>query len=360
MIMIPVNVLDYRRLAKSKLPKNIFDFIDAGACDELTKKNNREAFDTLNFRPFCLKDVSSIEPSCSLFNQILPFPLLIAPTACHQLVDKQGEISTANAAKMCNTPMIVSAMSNKSLEEIASTSLHNNLWLQIYIFKDRALTESLILRAQKAGYKAIVITVGTPIIGKRDRMIRNPLIYPKHLTAGNFHSTIGNQKIYDFAAHELDPALTWRDIEWVQSMTSLPVILKGILNPYDANKACDMNISGIVVSNHGGRQLDTSEATLCVLPDIVKTVNKRIAVLIDGGIHRGTDIFKCIALGADAVLIGRSILWALSVSGQAGVENLLRLLKDEFEMTMKLTGCVSLQEIRNFKEYILRDIRHHE
>jgi isopentenyl diphosphate isomerase/L-lactate dehydrogenase-like FMN-dependent dehydrogenase len=344
----PVAVADYRLLAKRKLSKKIFDFIDAGACDEITKRKNRDAFDDISLRPFCLRDVSSIDPSVNLLGNKLSSPILIAPTAFHQLVHKQGEVGSAKAAKSCGIPMVVSSMSNISLEDIATYSMNDNLWLQIYIFKNRALTEALIHRAEKAGYKAIVVSVGTPVTGKRDKDVRNQFSLPPELSTGNFNSTVNREVIYHFTAHEFDPSLTWQDIEWVKSITTLPIILKGILNPIDAEKACHLNISGIVVSNHGGRQLDTAEATITALPDIVKTVAQRTMVLIDGGITRGTDIFKSIALGADAILIGRPVLWALALDGEKGVAAMLNILKDEFEITMKLTGCHQIQEIKNF------------
>ncbi|MBI2790873.1 MAG: alpha-hydroxy-acid oxidizing protein [Gammaproteobacteria bacterium] len=346
----PVAVADYRLLAKRKLSKNTFDFIDAGACDEITKRNNKEAFDNISLRPLCLRDVSSIDPSVSLLGTKISSPILIAPTAFHQLVDKQGEVASAKAAQSCGIPMVVSSMSNISLEDIATNSMNNNLWLQIYILKNRDLTEALIRRAEKAGYKAIVVSVGTPVTGKRDRDVRNQFTLPPGLSTGNFNSTVNSEVIYHFTAHEFDPSLTWQDIEWVKSITILPIFLKGILNPMDAENACHLNISGIVVSNHGGRQLDTSEATITVLPDIVKRVAGRTMVLMDGGITRGTDIFKSIALGADAILIGRPVLWALALHGEKGVEAMLNILKDEFEITMKLTGCPHIQEIKNFNK----------
>lgn len=351
--MDPVNIADFRVLAKNLLSTELFDFIDGGACDELTKQNNRKAYDSINLRPLCLRDVSKISTSIQLLDSILPFPIMIAPTAFHQLVDQHGEISTAKAAQFCGAPMIVSCMSNRSFEEIASESLHDQLWAQLYIFKNRVLTETLIHRVEQAGYKAIVLTIGVPISGRRDRDVRNQFRLPLKFTTGNFKSTVNEKIIYDFTSEELDSSLIWQDIEWVQSITKLPIFLKGILNPLDAEEACRLNISGIVVSNHGGRQLDTSEAAINVLPDIVKVVAGRTSLLIDGAIQRGTDILKAIALGADAVLIGRPVLWALTVNGKLGVQTMLTMLKDEFEMAMKLTGCCSIQEIKDLSKYII-------
>jgi len=348
-----VSVSDYKLGAKDKLPPKIFDFIDCGACDEITKQNNRNAFDSISLKPFCLRDVSHIDTSINLLGCALTSPILIAPTAFHQLVTVQGEISTAQAAYASGLPMVVSSMSNKSLEDIVKDSQHNNLWFQTYIFKNRELTKTLVHRAELAGYKAIVITVGAPITGKRDRDIRNQFILPPELSTGNFKSLANSEVIHKFTAGEFDSSLTWQDIEWVHTITNLPIILKGILNPLDAEKACQLNISGIVVSNHGGRQLDTTMATISALPDVVKVVDGRIMVLIDGGIQRGSDVFKALALGADAVLLGRPILWALAVNGKEGLEVMLNLLRDEFEVAMKLAGCRIVDEIKEFGHYLV-------
>ena len=352
--MDPVSVADYRELAKNILPTNFFDYIDGGACDELTKQKNRTAFDSISLRPLCLRDVFKIDMGIKLLGSNLSSPIMIAPTAFHKIADQQGEAATAKAAKQCGVPMIVSCMSNLSFGEIAKQSLHDQLWAQLYIFKNRSVTETLIHQAEKAGFKAIVVTVGVPISGKRDRDLQNQFSLPVELTTGNFKSTINDKSFNDFTAGVLDPALTWRDIEWVQTVTSLPVFLKGILNPLDAEEACRLNVSGIVVSNHGGRQLDTTEATIKVLPDIVNVVAGRTTVLIDGAVERGTDILKAIAMGADGILIGRPVLWALAVNGKLGVENLLTLLKNEFEMTMKLSGCRTIQDIKDYSKYIIR------
>ncbi|CEG56645.1 alpha-hydroxy acid oxidase [Legionella fallonii] len=354
--MNPVNVSDFRNLAKRTLAAEIFDFIDGGSCDEITKLDNKRAFDSIRLRPFCLRDVSKIDTSIKLPWINSSAPILIAPMAFHQLVHPQGESGTAKAAKTCGIPLIVSSMSNQSLEEIASQSQNPQLLLQTYIFKNRTLTEELVYRAEKAGYKSIVVTVGTPITGKRDRDIRNQFILPPQCTTGNFSSRVNDNLIYQFTAEEFDASLTWKDIEWIQSITTLPIVLKGILNPQDAETACQLNIAGIVVSNHGGRQLDTSEATINVLPDIIATVAGRTPVLIDGAIERGTDILKAIALGADAVLIGRPTLWSLAVNGEQGVESMLTLLKDEFEIAMKLSGLSTIQAIKDTGKELINGI----
>lgn len=346
--MEPVKLSDYRALAKNKLPTAVFDFIDGGACEEITKHWNRMALDRIGLKPYCLRDVSHLNLSVQTGEFEFPLPILIAPMAFHQLVDPEGETSTAKASASCRVPLIASCMSNRSLEEIALASTGNCLWLQLYIFKDRGLTASLIERAQHAGYTAIVITVGAPISGKRYRDIRNNFSLPADVSTGNFISNIHHEVLYHFTAQQFDDTLTWKDIEWLQSITRLPIILKGILNPMDAEEACKLNVSGIVVSNHGGRQLDTSEAAINALPSIVKTVNKRAIVLVDGSIEHGTDVLKAIALGADAVLIGRPVLWALAVKGERGLIHMLNLLINELEIAMKLSGCDSIKAIQQF------------
>ncbi|KTD51432.1 FMN-dependent dehydrogenase [Legionella quinlivanii] len=352
--MNPVKVADYRGLAQSLLRADVFDYIDGGACDEITKSNNRQALNEISIRPCCLRDVSSIDLSVTVFGSRLSFPLLIAPMAFHQLVDKEGEPDTSVAAKECGVNLIVSCMSNRSLEEIAGSAGSEHLWAQLYIFKDRALTQLLIHRIEQAGYKAIVLTVGVPVGGKRERDLRNQFSLSESLTTGNFKTEINKQPIYHFITEHLDPSLTWKDIEWLQSITRLPIILKGILNPVDAEEACQRNIAGIVVSNHGGRQLDTAESAITALPDIVRTAAGRTMVFVDGAIERGTDVFKALALGADAVLIGRPVLWAMAVGGKNELVNMLELLKDEFALAMKLTGCRTIQDIKNYTPFIGR------
>lgn len=350
LVTFPVTLADYRTLAKRRLSKEVFDYIDSGAGDEITKHNNRKAFCDIGLRPFCLKDVSKIDTSLDLLEERISLPIIIAPMAFHQLVDKDGEVSTAKAAKWHTIPMVVSMMSNISLEEISQQSMNDNLWMQVYIFKNRAITEKLIKRAESAGYKAILITVGIPQIGKRDRNIRNQFSLPIDLPLGNFKEVdmgLAPLSISDFVNTELDPSLTWKDIEWVKTITKLPIILKGIMNPGDAEEACRCNVSGIIVSNHGGRQLDTTEATISVLPEIVNRVRDRMLVMLDSSIWRGTDILKAIALGAHAILVGRPVLWALAINGEVGVRDMLNLLREEFSLSMKLSGCPTISEINS-------------
>jgi isopentenyl diphosphate isomerase/L-lactate dehydrogenase-like FMN-dependent dehydrogenase len=342
----------YRERAKALLSKEIFDYIDGAAGDEITNDRNSRSFDAITLRPLCLRDVSATETKCELLGRELSSPILVGPTAFHQLVNPGGEVATANAAKARGVPMIVSTMSNISLEEIAQQTGHDNLWLQSYIFKQRDVTETLVKRAEDAGYKALVLSAGVPTLGKRHRDIQNQFKLPADCTTGNFASRANDVEIGKFAADLLDPTITWHDVEWLKGLTRLPLLIKGILNPRDAERACELKLAGIVVSNHGGRQLDTSEATIAVLPDIVASVSRELPVLIDGGISRGTDVVKSLALGADAVLLGRPILWALAVDGENGVKALVKALSEDFETAMKLTGCRTVAEIRQFSKDI--------
>lgn len=351
---LAVKLEDYREIARNKLSAEIFEYIDGGACDEITKFNNAKAFDNITLRPLCLRDVSDVDPSSLILGKKLKNPIIIAPTACHQMVNQTGEIATAKAAKVVGVPMIVSTMSSFSLEEIAKTSKHDNLWLQTYIFKDKKITEELVLRAEKANYKALLITVGAPQLGKRDKNIRNNFSLHMEVPPGNFQTKY-TKLLHEpvFKMPELDPSLTWKDIEWIKKITKLPIVIKGIMNPLDAKEACLLDIPCIIISNHGGRQLDTSEATIHVLPEIAEVVSERSTILLDGGIRRGTDVLKAIALGASGVLLGRPILWALATNGKKEVVEALNLLIDELVLSMRLVGCNDTDKIKKFSKQII-------
>lgn len=353
----PVKIDDYRTLAKKKLPYVLFDYIDAGACDEITITNNRNDFNNIYLRPLCLRDVSKLDLSIKILGKSFSSPVCFSPTAFHNLVDKHGEVSAANAAKYLNIPMIVSLMSSLALEDICRDSGNDNLWIQTYIFKDREITKSLIQRAEQSGYKALVMTIGCPTMGKRDRNIQNRFSLPKYIFAGNFSHKYSknnfNNPIYAFSDAELDPSVTWKDIEWLRSITTLPLILKGIMNPIEVIPALDLEVSGIIVSNHGGRQLDTTVSTINILPKIAEVVSGRIPLFIDSGIRRGTDVFKAIALGADAISLGRPVLWALAVDNEKGVIKAIKLLIEELRIAMQLSGCSSLYDIRENSKIII-------
>lgn len=290
----------------------------------------------------------------------ISFPCIIAPTSFHYLAHSEhGELATVRAAVACSTIMCVSTGASTRLEIIADEhhkqikenypQSASELWFQLYVFKNRKLTQKLIERAEKSGYTAIVLTVDTCVIGNRECDIRNKFLLPDGIRAENLVDDADDSE-KDYRKLAFDPALSWNDIPWIRSITNLPIILKGILHPDDARLAMKYHIKGIIVSNHGGRQLDTSQSTIDALPDIVSAIqtgsDRQMDIYLDGGIRRGTDIIKATALGAKAVLIGRPILWGLAVNGEDGVRHVLEILKNEFRLAMMLCGCMNLDDVR--------------
>ncbi|BAB77694.1 alpha-hydroxy acid oxidase [Anabaena sp. FACHB-709] len=355
-ISSPINLFEYEQLAKTHLSQMAFDYYISGAGDEITLQENRAVFERIKLRPRMLVDVSQINLTTSVLGQPLQLPLLIAPMAFQCLAHTEGELATAMAAASAGTGMVLSTLSTKSLEEVAevgskfSPSLQ---WFQLYIHKDRGLTRALVERAYAAGYKALCLTVDAPVLGQRERDRRNEFVLPPGLHLANL-TTIsglniphapGESGLFTYFAQQLNPALTWDDLEWLQSLSPLPLVLKGILRGDDAARAVEYGAKAIVVSNHGGRQLDGAIASLDALPEIVAAVNGKAEVLLDGGIRRGTDIIKALAIGAQAVLIGRPVLWGLAVGGQAGVSHVISLLQKELNVAMALIGCSQLQDI---------------
>lgn len=353
-----------RSLDKTTLKPSHFDYYRGGAADELTLKRNCQAFAEISIWPRMLVDISKRDMSLSLAGQAIDMPILIAPTAFQALAHNQGELATAAAAKKLNTIMTLSTLSNHDIEEVAKAG--NHLWYQLYVYKDRAITKDLVARAEANNYKALVVTVDSPVLGRRERDIRNQFTLPPGLRAANLEKfALGNIKknqndnnkqdsdLASYIASLYDTSLTWKDLEWIISLTKLPVLVKGVLRGDDAIKAVAAGAKGIIVSNHGGRQLDTTISTIEALPGITAALEKgnssnsyrEVEVLLDGGIRRGTDILKALAMGAKAVMIGRPVLWGLALSGQSGVEAVLNLLKSEFDLAMALSGCGNLAAI---------------
>uniref|UniRef100_A0A0D9W9Q8 Signal recognition particle 14 kDa protein n=1 Tax=Leersia perrieri TaxID=77586 RepID=A0A0D9W9Q8_9ORYZ len=298
------NLCDYEELAKQKLPKMIYDFYAAGAEDQWTLKENRDAFSRILFRPRVLVDVSCIDMSTSILGYKISMPIMIAPTALHKMAHPEGELATARAAATAET---------------------------IMIYKDRNLVQQLVQRAEMAGHKAIVLTVDAPWLGRREADAKNRFTLPQNVVLKTFEG--------------LDQGKTDKDIKWLQTITSLPVLVKGIITAADTRIAIECGAAGIIMSNHGGRQLDYLPATISCLEEVVREANGRVPVFIDSGFRRGTDVFKALALGASGVFIGRPVLFSLAVDGEAGVRNALRMLRDELEVTMALNGCTSVKEI---------------
>ena len=338
--MDPINLFEYEALAKERLEPAIWDYYQGGSGDEVTVHENRAAFERIRLRPRMLVDVSTIVMNTTVLGTPVSMPILIAPTASHCLVHPDGELATARAAGMANTVMIASTSSNHSAAEIAEVAT-GPLWFQLYTHHSVQATERLVHRVEEAGYRAIVLTVDSPILGRRERDIRNRFEVGRRVRLPNFHDQ-------DAAAstprsrHLVD---TWETVDWLRSTTKLPVLLKGILTAEDAMRGVERGADGIVVSNHGGRQLDGAIASIDALPEVVEAVAGRCEIYVDGGIRRGTDVLKALALGAHAVLLGRSVLWGLAVNGQEGVSHVLELLRAELELAMALSGRPTLASI---------------
>ena len=347
-----INLFGYEQLAKEHLSQMAFDYYSSGAWDEVTLRDNLAAFTRVKLRPKMLVDVSKINLTTQVLGESLQLPLLIAPMAFQCLADPEGEIATALAAEIAGVGMVLSTLATKSLEEVATVA-KGLQWFQLYIHKDQGLTQALVQRAYTAGYKAICLTVDAPMLGKRERDQRNEFTLPPGLHPANLTNisgldipqASGESGLLTYFAQQINPAVTWQDLEWLQSLSPLPLVVKGILRADDAVRAVEYGAQAIVVSNHGGRQLDGAIASLDALPDIIAAVDGKAEVLLDGGIRRGTDILKALAYGAKAVLIGRPVLWGLEVAGKIGVSNIISLLQDELNLAMALSGCASLGDI---------------
>src|SRR6266487_1855748 len=339
-------------MAREKVPRTTFDYLAGGAEDEVALRRNREAYDKWALRTRILTDVSKRDTRAVVLGERVTMPILAAPTSFHALVHPDGEVATARGVAAAGTIMVASTISTKPLEEIAA-AVDAPRWFQLYVYKDRTITEDLVQRAVKAGCKALCLTVDTPILGRRERDERNAFTLPPGFGIANLKQ-VGldgmpqvdrGSAFAKYVADLLDASLTWDDVDWLKSISPLPLVIKGIMTAEDAALAVDHGVAGIVVSNHGGRQLDSTPGTLDVLPDIVAGVHGRVEVYMDGGIRRGTDVLKAIALGAKAVLLGRPVLWGLAVNGEAGVRHVLAMLRDELELAMALSGRPTLASI---------------
>ena len=347
-----VNVFDYEEIARRKLPKQIYDFIAGAADDEISLARNRGAWGEIQLLPRVLIDVSNVDTSTTVLGQKVSAPILLAPVAYHRAAHPEGEAATARAAAGADTIMILSTMATTTIEDVAASAAEGPKWLQLYVYPERKVTKSLVERAEKSGYTALCLTVDVPHLGRRERDLHNRLEFPPGILPVNFAGEIEVVQVRglpsELAAQAnalISPAITWDDVDWLRSITSLPVLVKGVLAAADAKIAVDHGVAGIVVSNHGARQLDGVPAPIEVLPEVVEAVAGRVPVLVDGGVRRGTDVVKALALGATAVLIGRPYIWGLAAEGEAGVRHVLTMLRAEFELAMALTGCRSVGEI---------------
>jgi 4-hydroxymandelate oxidase len=364
----PVNLNDFETAAKRRLTPMAFAYIAGGAGDERTMRRNSEAFAGIRVKPRVLVDVSRVETTVEVLGQTLAHPILLAPTAYHKLVHPEGELATARGAAAAGATLVVSSYSTTAIEDIIEDisdlgdlgrATTQPLWFQLYVHPDRGFTRDLVLRAEAAGCRAICITVDSPVFGARNREARTGFHLPAGISAvhleplGAAAQKAGHVTSDGVYSPVTDAALVWKDISWLCSLTKAPVILKGILTAEDARLAIDHGAAGIIVSNHGGRNLDTVPATIEALPGVAEAVDGRIIVLLDGGIRRGTDVLKAMALGAKAVLIGRPYVWGLAVGGAAGVSEVVRILRDELRAAMALCGISKIASIT--RDVIWRD-----
>lgn len=373
MSAVYASVDDLRRAARDYLPRMVFDFVDGGAEREITLRANTADFETLRFAPRVLTDVSQVELGTTLLGEPIALPLAIAPMGLCGLVRPQGELALARAAKAAGIPMALSTAASHSLEAVIDAA-PGNLWFQLYIFRDREFAKSLVQRARAAGYRALVVTVDLTRGGKREKDIHNGFTVPPRFTrrtaldlarhprwlarmAPHRGQTLGNLvgwggqdsdvvALSTFMNTQIDPGITWADLDWLRAQWDLPLLVKGILHPDDAREALARGADGIIVSNHGGRQLDGAPSTIRALPAIADAVGGAAEIVLDSGVRRGADILKALALGARACLIGKAALYGLAAGGEAGVTRVLAILRQELDVAMALTGNQRASAVR--------------
>ena len=368
-----VNIDDLRRLALRRLPNGVFNYIDGGAEDEVTMRANREAFRRWNFAPRVLRDMSQVDTSTTLLGRRLPFPLVLAPAGFTRMPDPDGELAVARAAARAGIPYCLSTVATRSIEEVAAAA-DGCHWFQLYPLRDRELTRDLVQRAADAGYQAMMPTVDMAVSGRRERDVRRGFTLPPQIGLGTivdgirhpgwtwrfirsepivFSNVRGRSAsdgttpvaLADFINTQFDPGFTWRDVAWLRDAWHGSLVIKGIQTVADARIAADHGCDAIVLSNHGGRQLDGAPPALDLVAPVADAVGDRIALICDGGVRRGGDIVKALALGADACMAGRAYLYGLGAGGEAGVDYAISLLAEEMSRTMALIGCNSVAEI---------------
>ncbi len=344
----PICLADFELLAKAKMPARSWEYVCAGAGDEITVRWNEEAYRRIRLKPRILVDVSKLDTRVTVFEQEHAFPILLAPVAAQKLMHPEGELASARGASAAGATMVVSSFANTRLEDVAAVAT-SPLWFQLYAQTDQGFTRELVQRAESTGYRALCLTVDTATTGARNREARAKV---KLLPIPNFESFkgagrdvslhTGSQDVYKSV---LDASMSWQEVEWLRSIVKIPLVLKGVLDPDDAERAVKSGVAGIIVSNHGGRNLDTLPATIDALPQVAEKVAGRMPVFVDGGIRRGTDVLKALALGASAVFIGRPYVYGLAAAGEAGVRQVIRILQREFQMAMALTGRTNIAGI---------------
>lgn len=339
----PCNVFDFEQLAEQRLEPGAFGYFAGGAGDERTLRENVEAYGRWQLRPRVLTGVERADTSTTVLGTEVSMPLLVAPVAFQRMAHPEGESATARAAAAAGTIMVLSTLATSTPADVAAAAPNGRRWFQLYCFRDPGVTRALIDQARDAGFDAIVLTVDAPRLGRRERDLRTLFQIPADVTVPSFAAAVGGSSAgtpADMFA-EMDGTVTWRSLEQLAAQAGMPVLVKGVITGEDAHLACEHGAAGIVVSNHGGRQLDGASATIEALPEVVDAVSGRLEVLVDGGIRRGADVVKALALGAQAVLAGRAVLWGLAADGEQGVRRVLELLNDEIELALVLTGCDS-------------------
>jgi 4-hydroxymandelate oxidase len=345
-----INIADLERLARAQLPQMAYDYYASGAEDELTLAENRNAWQRITVRYRVLRGIAAAELATSVLGHALSMPIVVAPTAFHRLATPDGELATARAAEAAGTLMMLSTLSNTAVEQVVAEAGSAPVFFQLYVYRDRGATRALVERAVAAGARALVLTVDAPRLGTRERDVRNRFALPEGLRIENMLAAgMGDvppraldSGLAAYFAELIDPALSFADVTWLASLSPLPVIVKGVVRGDDARLALDSGARAVVVSNHGGRQLDTSIATADALAEVVDAVGDRGEVLVDGGVRRGSDVLKALALGARAVLVGRPILWGLAAGGSAGASRALAILRAELELAMLLAGAADV------------------
>lgn len=344
----PVNIFEYEEIAKQRLDKGDYDFIAGAATDEITLGRTRAVLDSIVMKPRMMVDVSQRDLSTTVLGQKISFPVMLDPAGNHGAAHLEAELASARAAGAAGTVMVLSSHSAKTLEDVAEVAT-GPIWFQQYFFKDRELTLGMAARAEEAGYSALCLTLDAKIVPKRERNIRNNYVGP---VSPNYADLNLGTHSWTFAADApagpadiRDPAATWADLEWLVGETKLPIVVKGIMTGEDARRSAESGAKAIIVSNHGTRYLDTTFTTIEVLPEVVEQVAGKAEIYMDGGIRRGSDIFKALALGARSVLIGRPLFWGLAVDGEAGVRSVLDMLRDELDATMGICGRTTIDSI---------------
>ncbi len=368
-----VNVADLRHIARRRLPRGVFDYIDGGAEDERTLFANSAAFARIAFRPRVLRDVSAVDPSTTLLGHRLPIPLVLAPTGFTRIADPQGELAVARAAARAGVPYTLSTLSTRSIEEVAAVSTGSK-WFQVYVWRDRGLVKEMVDRAAGAGYEALMLTVDTAVFGRRERDVRRGFTLPpkiglRTLLDGAVHTgwtwqfvraepikfanvtglEVGDGSdavtLADYINAQFDPSLSWTDVEWLRSIWNGPIVVKGVQTVEDATIASQLGIDAIALSNHGGRQLDGAPATVDLVAPVRDAVGDGLQIICDGGVRRGSDIVKAVALGANVCTAGRAYLYGLGAAGERGVDHVLELLAADVRRTMALLGARSIADL---------------